>query len=280
MPGSNTRALEKARALDADVLILDLEDAVAPESKVEARQNVVKAVSEKVFGYREVIVRINELGSEWGEDDLQAVVAAEPDGVLFPKVVAAEQVKRIDQSLTESGASEAIGLWVMIEMPLAILNLAAIAEAAQTTRLCGFVLGTNDLAKEMNCVVTADRLAFLPALSQSVIAARAYGLSVIDGVFNQLGDDSGLESECLQGLTLGFDGKSLIHPGQLETSNRIFSPSAEAVAQAQAVINAFNDPANKDVGVLKVNGKMTERLHLEQAEALVEKAELIASMTQ
>lgn len=278
MPGSNTRALEKAKTLAADMLILDLEDAVAPQAKNDARANVVDAVKQQAFGYREVVVRVNDMQSDWGLDDLKAIVPAGPDGVLLPKIVSAEQIAQANQALDDLNASKELGLWIMIEMPLAILNLKEIAEASQSTRLCGFVLGTNDLAKELDCVVTDDRLAFLSALSQSVMAARAYGLTVIDGVYNQIDNDAGLEAECTQGKTLGFDGKSLIHPRQLVLSNQIFAPDAEGVSQAYDVINAFEDPANQGAGVIKVNGKMTERLHLEQARALVSKAEMIKNL--
>lgn len=276
MPGANARALEKAKTLPADVLILDLEDAVAPEAKDEARALVRSAVAEEAYGPREVIIRVNGMDTEWGLADLGMATAAGPDGVLVPKVTSAEEILAIDQTLSNSSASPELGLWVMIEMPLAILNIREIAAASANTRLTGFVMGTNDLAKECNAVFTPDRSAFHTALSLSVMAARAHGLVAIDGVYNDIKDEPGLKAECEQARILGFDGKSLIHPAQLETANRVFSPDAVAVEQARAVIEAFASPENAGKGVLKVNGKMTELLHLEQAKRLVALDEAIS----
>lgn len=269
MPGANSRALEKAKTLPADMLILDLEDAVAPEVKDDARALVRNAVSEDVYGPREVIIRVNGLDTEWGLADLAMATAAGPDGVLVPKVTSAEEILAIDQTLSNSSASPELGLWVMIEMPLAILNIREIAAASAGSRLTGFVMGTNDLAKECGAALEPGRSAFHTALSLTVLAARAHGLVVIDGVFNDISDEAGLQAECEQARMLGFDGKSLIHPAQLDTANRVFSPDAAAVEQARAVIEAFADPGNAGKGVLKVNGKMTELLHLEQAKQLV-----------
>jgi len=275
MPGANARALEKAKTLNADMLILDLEDAVAPDAKAAARDVVSNAVSARAYGSREVIIRTNDLNSEWGEKDFKAAVAANPDGILVPKIVSGEQVIALDRVLSELGAAESLGLWVMIEMPLAILNIKDIAAVSPTTRLCGFVLGTNDLAKELNAIPTPDRLAFQVPLGLALTAARAYGLTAIDGVYNDIKNESGLEDECEQGRVLGFDGKTLIHPAQLDITNRVFSPSCADVEQAKAVIDAFADPKNKGLGVIKVNGKMTELLHLEQAKRLVSVDEMI-----
>ncbi len=269
MPGANRRALEKAKSLPADMLILDLEDAVAPEVKAEARGTVSDVVKERAYGHREVIIRINGLDTAWGQADLSAVVAAAPDGILVPKVTSGEEIRRIDHALSDSGASADLALWVMIEMPLAILNIAGIAAAAQDTRLTGFVMGTNDLAKEFDAVATPDRSAFQVPLSLSLAAARAYGLVVIDGVYNDIKNEAGFEAECEQGRILGFDGKTLIHPAQLEIANTTFSPDPEDVEHAHAVIAAFNLPENHGQGVIKVNGKMVELLHLEQARRLV-----------
>ena len=269
MPGANTRALEKAKTVPADMLILDLEDAVSPEAKAEARNAVLDAVSERAYGAREVVIRINGLETEWGRDDLAMVVAAEPDGVLVPKVTSGAEICEIDRALTEAGACPTMGLWAMIEMPLAILNVQGIAAASAATRLTGFVMGTNDIAKELNAVPTPDRCAFQAALGLSLLAARAYGLVAIDGVYNDVENAAGLKAECEQGRTLGFDGKTLIHPAQLATANQVFSPDAEAVAHSRAVIDAFAQPENQGKGVIKVGGKMTELLHLEQARKLV-----------
>lgn len=275
MPGANTRALEKARGLPADTLILDLEDAVAPDVKGEARDAIRAALAEGGYGHREVLVRMNGLDTAWGSDDLKMAVESGADGVLAPKVETGADIKRLDDALSRAGAPPSMALWVMIEMPLAILNIKEIAEAADGTRLTTFVMGTNDLAKEYRAKATPDRLAFQTALQLSIAAARAYGLTAIDGVYNEIKNEDGLIFECEQGSTLGFDGKTLIHPSQLETTNRVFAPSPADVEQAKAVIEAFADPANAGKGVLKVNGKMTELLHLDEAKRTVEMDEAI-----
>lgn len=269
MPGANTRALEKAKSLSADTLILDLEDAVSPDAKADARAAVVDAVKSGGYGAREVIVRVNGLDTEWGSEDLQAVVRAGPDGVLAPKVTSGADINQIDKALSDAGASQDIALWVMIEMPKAILNIQEIAETAARTRLTTFVMGTNDLAKEYRAIATPDRLAFQAAFGATLAAARAYGLVAIDGVFNDIKNEAGLEAECEQGRVLGFDGKTLIHPSQLKTANDVFAPTSDDVAQARDVIAAFSNPENAGKGVLKVNGKMTELLHLEEAQRTV-----------
>lgn len=269
MPGANPRALQKAKTLSADMIILDLEDAVAPDAKTEARQVILDAVNQRAYGSREVVIRINGLDTPWGADDLAMAVSAKPDGILVPKVISGEQVMELDKALSDAGAPADLGLWVMIEMPLAILNIQGIAAAAHRTRLTGFVMGTNDLAKEFNAIPTPDRFAFQVPLALALAAARAYGLTAIDGVYNDIKNEDGLVAECEQGRTLGYDGKTLIHPAQLEPANRIFSPDPEDVAQAEAVIEAFALAENRGKGVIKVNGKMVELLHLEQARRLV-----------
>ena len=279
MPGANPRALEKAKSLNADTLMFDLEDAVAPEAKIDARKTVCEAVKAGGYGPREIVIRVNGLDTEWGLDDLKAAVAAGPDAILAPKVIDGGDIDRLNDAMSRAGAPDDMGLWVMIEMPKAILNIQDIAEAVGRTRLTAFVMGTNDLAKELRGVNDPPaRTAFQTALGLSVAAARAYDLLAIDGVFNGIGDDEGLEAECLQGRLMGFDGKTLIHPSQLEAANRIFAPDEADVEQAKAVIEAFADPANTGKGVLKVNGKMTELLHLEEAQRTVAVAEAIAAM--
>lgn len=275
MPGSNNRALEKARSIAADVLILDLEDAVPPDSKTIARDQVAAAVAAKGFGAREVVIRINGLDTAWGKQDLTAAIAAAPDAILVPKVTSAADIHALDAAMTAAGAPASCALWVMIEMPLAILNIAAIAATAADSRLTAFVMGTNDLAKELRAESTPDRAAFLTALSLTLTAARAHGLIVLDGVFNDIGNADGLAAECQQGRMMGFDGKTLIHPDQLPLCNKIFSPAAQDLEQAEAVIAAFADPANAGVGVLKVNGRMTELLHLDEAHRLIAIAKAI-----
>ena len=269
MPGANARALEKAREIPADTLILDLEDAVAPDAKAEARGAIAAALKAGGYGPRELLVRMNGLDTEWGHADLEMAVGAGAHAVLAPKVTSARDIERLDAALGKAGADAGFALWVMIEMPLAILNIKEIAAAKIGSRLTTFVMGTNDLAKEYRARMTPDRLAFQTALQLSVAAARAYGLTAIDGVYNDIKNEAGFADECEQGRDLGFDGKTLIHPSQVETCNRVFAPSRHDVEQAQAVIEAFADPANAGKGVLKVNGKMTELLHLDEARRTV-----------
>ena len=269
MPGANARALEKAASLPADTLILDLEDAVAPDAKEQARSVVMETVSSRPYGNREVIIRINGLDTPWGYDDLAMAAKAGADGILVPKVVSAEQVEELDTALSRADAAADMGLWVMIEMPLAVLNIRDIAAASQTSRLSGFVMGTNDLAKEMNAIATADRAAFQVALALTLTAARAYGLVAIDGVYNDFRDEAGLIAECEQGRMMGFEGKTLIHPAQLDATNRVYSPDPAEVAEARAIIAAFLLPENAGKGVIELEGKMVELLHLEQAKRLV-----------
>ncbi|MEM1088592.1 MAG: CoA ester lyase [Pseudomonadota bacterium] len=279
MPGANARALEKAKGLSADTLIFDLEDAVAPEAKEDARATVGAAVKAGGYGQREVVIRVNGLDTTWGLEDMAAAVEAGPDAILAPKVIDGGDIDRINDAMSRAGAPDMMGLWVMIEMPKAILNIQDIAEAVGRTRLTAFVMGTNDLAKELRAVNDPPLwTAFQTSLGLSVAAARAYDLLAIDGVFNGIGDEDGLEAECLQGRAMGFDGKTLIHPSQLEAANRIFAPAEADVEYARAVIDAFADPENAGKGVLKVNGKMTELLHLEEARRTVAVAEAIAAM--
>lgn len=278
MPGANTRALEKARELPADTLILDLEDAVAPEAKEEARGAILAAVKAGGYGKREVVIRMNGLDTPWGHDDLKAIASSDAHAVLAPKVTGPRDIERLDNLLKDAGAPDGLGLWVMIETPIAILSIREIAAASIGSRLSVFVMGTNDLAKEYRVRMTADRLAFQTALQLTVAAARAYGLVAIDGVYNDIKNESGFRAECEQGRDLGFDGKTLIHPSQLEEANRIFAPSPHDVEQAVAVIDAFADPANAGKGVLKVNGKMTELLHLEEARRIVAMDEAIRAL--
>jgi citrate lyase subunit beta / citryl-CoA lyase len=277
MPGANAKALEKAKTLAADVLLLDLEDSVAPETKAEARAQVVAAVQSGGYGKREVIVRVNALSTPWGRDDIAAAGAAKPDGMLAPKVESAAQVKTLDEAMTAGGFPVDASLWVMIETPRAILNLAEIAAAAKGTRLSVFVMGLNDLAKETRARANAHRAAFFTAMSLAVTAARAEGLTAIDGVYNDIADAAGFETECRQGLEFGFDGKTLIHPSQIDVCNAIFAPTEEEIARARAVIAAFASPENAGKGVIKVDGRMTELLHLEEARRIVAVAEAIAA---
>jgi citrate lyase subunit beta/citryl-CoA lyase len=278
MPGANAKALEKAKTLPADVLIFDLEDSVAPEAKEEARERVAEVVKGGGYGKREVIVRVNALSTPWGRGDIAAIGAAGPHGILAPKVESGDEVIALDDAMTEAGFSRDAALWIMIETPRAILNLAPIAAAARGTRLKCFVMGTNDLAKEMRAKPGAMREPFFAALSLAVMAARAEGLVAIDGVYNDIANIEGFEAECRQGLAFGFDGKTLIHPSQLDICNAVFAPTEEELARAHAVIAAFAAPENAGKGVIKVDGKMTELLHLEEARRVVAVAEGIAAL--
>lgn len=275
MPASNAKAVEKARTLPADVIILDLEDAVAPESKTAAREAAVAAVQAGGFGDREVVIRVNGLDTPWGAEDLAAAAEAGPDAVLVPKVNDAADVRLYDQRL--HAAPPATRLWTMIETAKAAFHLWEMAEASHGTRLSAWVMGVNDFAKEMRARQTPDRAPFLPLLTLSVAAARAHGLTILDGVHNDIEDLEALEAVCVQGVDFGFDGKTLIHPKHLEICNRVFSPSPEDIAWSRAVIAAFNAPENSGKGALRVDGKMAERLHLAQAERLVAVAEAIAA---
>lgn len=275
MPASNARAIEKAKTLPCDVLILDLEDAVAPEAKPAARDAAAAAVRAGGFGSREVVIRVNGLDTEWGEQDFVAAANAAPDAILVPKVNGPADVETYYKAI--SGAPDTTRLWAMIETARSLFALDAIAEVAPTTRLDAFVMGTNDLAKEMRWRQTPGREPFLAALSLAVAAARLGGLIVLDGVFNGIEDAAGLEAVCEQGVDLGMDGKTLIHPSQVEICNRVFSPSADEVAHARAIIAAFARPESAGKGAIRVDGKMAELLHLGQAQRTVRVADAIAS---
>jgi citrate lyase subunit beta / citryl-CoA lyase len=278
MPGSNTRAIEKARTLAVDAIILDLEDSVAPDSKTSARKQVSDAVIAGGFGSRELIVRINGLDTAWWLEDLDVVAKAKPDAVLIPKVSNPSQLEDVAERLVDISADHRIRVWAMMETPLAMLNAREIAAAAKDveTRLAAFVMGTNDLAKETRAKITSGRAAMLPWLMNCVAAARAYGLDILDGVFNDLADAEGFARECAQGRDLGFDGKTLIHPNQVAACNGAFSPSDEEVAQARKVIAAFELPENRDKGVVALDGRMVERLHADMARRTVAIAQAIA----
>jgi citrate lyase subunit beta/citryl-CoA lyase len=270
MPGSNPRALEKARELPADVLILDLEDAVAPEAKLQARDAVVKAIQQG-FGDREVLVRINGLDTRWWVEDIDAAASARPDAVLVPKVSSPRQLQDLAARLVDMGTDPHVRVWAMLETPLAMLNVRDIAAAAldSETRLAGFVMGTNDLAKDTRARLVAGRAPMLPWLMNCLAAARAYGLDILDGVYNDIGDAAGFAAECRQARDLGFDGKTLIHPRQIEPCNEAFSPTAEEVDAARKIIAAFDLPENENKGVLQIEGRMVERLHAEMARRVV-----------
>jgi citrate lyase beta subunit len=264
LPASNARAVEKARTLDADVVVLDLEDAVAPEAKAEARQAAVDAV--RAGGFRKTVaIRVNALGTDWGEDDLAALADLPLDFVVAPKVE--------DPSIVDAyGARMPRGarLVAMIETPQALMTLPSIAGAGEP--LAGLMLGVNDLAKTLGTGSSPDREPLKPWLAATVAAARAHGLFAIDGVFNRLDDAGGLSAECAQGRFYGFDGKSLIHPNQIDATHAAFSPSPDEVAHAEAIVAAFAAPDAEGKGAIRLGGAMVERLHLDQARALLDRA--------
>jgi citrate lyase subunit beta/citryl-CoA lyase len=277
MPGSNARALEKARQIAADVLIFDLEDAVAPEAKESARGLVAAAVTAGGYGGREVVIRTNGLDTPWFKTDVAAAIAAGPDAVLVPKVAGAADLARIEAALAT--APPTVQVWAMIETPLAIMRLGEIAATAGHggSRLTCLVIGTNDLVKETRAELDADRTQALFWLSATVTAARAHGLDVLDGVYNAFKDADGFRRECLAGRRLGMDGKTLIHPDQVAAANEIFAPSAGEVTWARRIIAAFDEPENQGRGAITLDGRMVELLHAQIARRTVAIAEAIAS---
>ncbi|HEY1629780.1 MAG TPA: CoA ester lyase [Rhizomicrobium sp.] len=275
MPGSNGRAMEKAQSLPADAVILDLEDAVAPDAKEMARRQVCDVVKARGFGKREVVIRVNGLSSQWGAADLAAAAEAGPDAILIPKVSSPRDLAEVDQHLMGTSGAET-QLWAMMETPLAILNAGAIAGAGG--RLACMVMGTNDLIKEFRGRHTQDRQNLTAALGIGVAAARAYGLAIVDGVYNDIANEDGFRASCEQGRAFGFDGKTLIHPSQLGPCNAVFAPSAAEVEAARKIIAAFEVPENKGKGAIALDGKMVERLHAEIAQQTVDLADAIAAL--
>jgi citrate lyase subunit beta / citryl-CoA lyase len=263
MPGANERALAKAESLPADALILDLEDAVAPDAKAEARDRVCEAAASGRYGRREVTIRINGAGTPWHDDDLRAAAAAGPAAVVVPKVDSAGAVHTIDKALAAGGAPDGTAVWAMLETPAATLRAAEICAASE--RLTVLVMGTNDLAKELQAEHVPGRQPLLAALGLCLLAARATGRVIFDGVYNDIADADGFEAECRQGRQLGFDGKTLIHPSQLEPCNRVFSPAADEVERAGRIIEAFERAQAEGRGVVTVDGRMVENLHVDQA---------------
>jgi citrate lyase subunit beta/citryl-CoA lyase len=279
MPGSNARAIEKARTLPVDGIILDLEDAVAPDAKVQARTQVADAVKAGGFGLREVFIRVNGIDTEWHADDLEAAAHAGPDGILVPKISDVVQLERVGQRLLDMKTGLKTRVWAMIETPQAIFNINALAAEAHDseTRLAGFVMGTNDLAKETRARLVPGRAPMLSWLARCLLAAHAHNIDILDGVYNDLSDAKGFEAECIQARDMGFDGKTLIHPNQVEPCNMVFSPSAGEVAQARKLIAAFDLPENRNKGVVQVDGRMVERMHAEMARRTVAIADAIAA---
>lgn len=276
MPGSNARALDKGRRLAADALIMDLEDSIAPDVKNEARATIVSELAKGGYGRREILVRINPLDTQWGRDDIAAIAKTSADAVLVPKVATAADVLSVDRALAAAGAPDALTIWCMIESPLAILNIRDIACASP--RLGGFIMGTSDLVKDLGALHTKERLPVLTSLGMAVLAARAYGLAIIDGVHLDLNDDEGFEASCRQGRELGFDGKSLIHPKTLAAANTAYGPSEADIEHARRVIDAFDAAIAEGKGVALLDGNLVENLHAQTARQLLELADNIAAL--
>ncbi len=276
MPGANERALDKAKGLPADALILDLEDAVAPDAKADARGRVCAAVQSGEYGARELAIRANGLGTQWHDDDLAAIAAAGPDAVVIPKIDSVDDVHAIESALERHGAPDRTKIWAMVETPVAMLHAEAIA--ACSDRLTVLVMGTNDLAKELRAEHVPGRLPLLTGLGLCLLAARATGKVILDGVYNDIADADGFLAECRQGKQMGFDGKTLIHPSQLEPCNEVFAPSADEVAAAEEIIAAFEAAEREGRGVVTVNGRMIENLHVDSARRTLAQADAIAAL--
>ena len=273
MPGANTRALEKAKTLSVDSLILDLEDAVAPDAKLSARENILKAL-DIGFGYREAVVRINGLNTPWGVDDLRIFANSKADAIVLPKVESASQIQEVASLLKKFNAPTSMTIWAMIETPKAIFKLQEIAESHPLLET--LVLGTSDLVKDLHARHTPSRMETHTALSLAVLAARAYGLCVLDGVHLSLDDQVGLEQSCIQGRDMGFDGKTLIHPNQIAIANATFGPSADEIVEAQERIVAYESAIQSGAGIAVLNGKLIEELHVQDAKRILALANAIA----
>jgi citrate lyase subunit beta/citryl-CoA lyase len=277
MPGANERALEKAQGLAADALILDLEDAVAPNAKDEARDRVCAAASSGAYGRREIAIRANGIGTQWHDADLAAIAAAGPDAVVIPKIDTVDAVRAIESALEQHGAPDRTKIWAMVETPVAMLHAEEIAGSSD--RLTVLVMGTNDLAKELRAEHVPGRQPLLTGLGLCLLAARATGKVILDGVYNDIKDPDGFLAECRQGQQMGFDGKTLIHPSQLDPCNEVFAPSPEAVASAEEIISAFEEAEREGRGVVTVNGRMIENLHVDQARRALAQARAIEELS-
>ncbi|MEV7465629.1 CoA ester lyase [Streptomyces kronopolitis] len=274
MPGANERALEKAKSLPADALILDLEDAVAPDAKAEARKRVAAAAASGEYGFREVTIRVNAPGTAWHDDDLRAAAEAGPDAVVVPKVESADTVRAVERALEAAGAPDRTAIWAMVETPRAMLDARAVAAASE--RLTVLVMGTNDLAKELHAEHVPGRAPLLTGLSLALLAARESGKVILDGVYNDVKDAGGFEAECVQGRQFGFDGKTLIHPSQVAPCNRVFAPSPEQITRSRRIIDAFEEATREGRGVVTVDGRLIENLHVEDARRILALAEAVA----
>jgi len=280
MPGSNARALEKARNLAADCLILDLEDSVAPDAKAKAREQIAAAIAAKGFGRREIWVRTNSLDTPWWKDDVAMAGKAKPDGILVPKISTVDDLAAIGALLAELGADPSIKVWAMIETARAVLDADKLAAHARDpkTRLAGFVFGPNDIARETRIRMLPGRAAMIPMITHCILAAHAHGLEMLDGPYSDFSNKEGFAEECAQGRDLGFDGKTLIHPSQIEACNTVFTPPAQEVAEARRIVEAFDSPENAARGAIQLDGRMVERLHADMAKRTIAIADAIAAM--
>ena len=276
VPGSNARALEKARGLPADALILDLEDAVAPDAKVAARQQIAEALAAGDYGKREILVRVNGLDSDRGHDDVAAIAKSGADAILLPKIEGAEMVREAEALMVACDAPSEMAIWCMIETPLGVLHAEEIAWGS--SRLGGLVMGTSDLAKDLHCLHTPDRLPVVTSLSLCILAARAHGLAILDGVHLDLDDDEGFAASCRQGLAFGFDGKTLIHPRTIDEANAVFAPSADELDWSERIIAAHAEAADQGQGVVVVDGRLVENLHVENARRILSLAAMITEL--
>jgi len=281
MPGSNERAHDKGRNLPADGLILDLEDSVAPEAKALARDQIARSIATGGFGRREILIRSNGLDTPWWADDLAMAGQARPDGILVPKVSSAADLKVIADTLSDLGADPAIRVWAMIETARAVLHAEELAAASRdgNLRLAGFVFGPNDISRETRIRMLPGRAAMIPMITHCILAARAHGLEILDGPYSDFGNVNGFAAECAQARDLGFDGKTLIHPGQIDACNAIFTPPPEEVARARAIIAAFERPENATRGAIQIDGQMVERLHADMARRTIAIADAMAAMS-
>jgi len=280
MPGSNARALEKARTLPADGLILDLEDSVAPEAKATARDQIAQTVANRPFGKREVLIRINALDTPWWRDDASMAALSGTDGILVPKISTVDDLRKVGTQLAEAGAPGALKVWAMIETARAVLDAEKLAAAVsdQKTRLAGFVFGPNDIARETRIRMVPGRATMIPMITHCILAAHAHGLEMLDGPYSDFSNPEGFLAECRQALDLGFDGKTLIHPGQIAACNAVFTPPADDVALARRIIAAFELPENASRGAIQLDGRMVERLHADMAQRTIAIADAIAAM--
>lgn len=276
LPGSNQRALEKAKTLAVDALVLDLEDAVAPAQKILARECVVTAVNSGGYDRRELVIRINGLDTEWGMDDLKAVAWSQAQAVCLPKIESAAQVRAVADALEQLRAPVDMAIWAMLETPLGILHAQSIASAHPRIKV--LVMGTSDLAKDLRVPHTPDRLGLMTSLSLSVLAARAHGLDILDGVHLDLNDNEGFHALCEQGRKLGFDGKTLIHPNQIDSANTVFGLSAAAIDRARRTLAVWDEAQRAGMGVALLDGKLVENLHADEARRLLAIAEAIGEM--